>query len=50
MTKMNKAFNEDELFGLVNQNKINKDIKPMWHKYTEFNATEKLINFIQKDE
>ncbi|MDQ7143757.1 CDP-glycerol glycerophosphotransferase family protein [Mammaliicoccus lentus] len=50
MTKMNKAFNEDELFELVNQNKINKDIKPMWHKYTEFNATEKLINFIQKDE
>lgn len=50
MTKMNKAFNEDELFELVNKSEINEDIKPMWHKYTEFNATEKLINFIKKDE
>nr|WP_263313772.1 CDP-glycerol glycerophosphotransferase family protein [Mammaliicoccus sp. Marseille-Q6498] len=50
MTKVNKAYDLNTLFKLVNENKINKSIKPMWHQYTNYNATEKLINFIKKGE
>lgn len=49
MTKVNKAFNVDTLYNLVNEAKLNNQIKPMWHQYTTFNATEKLIDFIKKE-
>nr|WP_275590110.1 CDP-glycerol glycerophosphotransferase family protein [Mammaliicoccus sp. F-M27] len=48
MTKENKAYDLDTLYKLVNQSKLNNEIKPMWHQYTNFDATKKLIDFINK--
>ncbi|PTE33598.1 CDP-glycerol--poly(glycerophosphate) glycerophosphotransferase [Mammaliicoccus fleurettii] len=48
MTKENKAYNLEMLYKLVNRCKVNEAIKPMWHQYTHFDATKKLIDFIKK--
>ncbi|WP_204190372.1 CDP-glycerol glycerophosphotransferase family protein [Mammaliicoccus sciuri] len=48
MTKENKAYDLETLYKHVNLNKINNKIKPMWHQYTNFDATQKLVDFINK--
>ncbi|GGI43434.1 CDP-glycerol glycerophosphotransferase family protein [Mammaliicoccus stepanovicii] len=48
MTETNKAYDVQTLYQLVNHNKINENIKQMWHEYTNFNATEQLIKFIKE--
>ena len=48
MTKENKAYDLETLYRLINLNKINNKIKPMWHQYTNFDATQKLVDFINK--
>ncbi|QJF24702.1 hypothetical protein [Mammaliicoccus vitulinus] len=49
MTKTNKANNLKELYSLVNNHKINKNMNEMWHKYNNGNSTKLLLEFIKKE-
>lgn len=49
MTKKNKAYDLNMLYQLVNKNKPNLKIKTMWHEYTNYDATNKLVQFINEE-
>lgn len=49
MTKENKAYNIDELYELVNNHKVNTNLKDMWHTYNNGDSMNLLLEFIEKE-